>query len=166
MVPDFSPSLSLGVAAAALLVAAIHVLYDVLRVGLRGLPRHRAVARRRSAPAADGINPAADGDGGSSERADAPAAAAGASSPAPDANMVPAAPGGGSHNARPDDDKARRIIAYGLVALLALYVVAPLVLVAFKIIAVEQVKEFDVTLGQLVTLVMAAVTFYFAARKR
>ena len=64
----------------------------------------------------------------------------------------------------PLEDKARRRIAYLLIALLALMIVALLAGVVFGIIPVSEIEEFDVILGPLVALVSAATGFYYASK--
>ena len=61
--------------------------------------------------------------------------------------------------------KARRSIAYLLIALLALMIVALLAGVVFGVIPVSEIEEFDVILGPLVVLVSAATGLYFASKR-
>ena len=77
---------------------------------------------------------------------------------------VPAPRGGSSYDPRPLEDKARRRIAYLLIALLALLVTALPSMVVFGVITVDEVKEFGVILSPLVALVSAATGFYFATK--
>ena len=70
-----------------------------------------------------------------------------------------------TYDPRPLEDKARRRIAYLLIALLALMIVALLAGVVFGVIPVSEIEEFDVILGPLVVLVSAATGFYFASRR-
>ena len=78
---------------------------------------------------------------------------------------VPAPRGGKTYDPRPLEDKARRRIAYLLIALLALMIVALLAGVVFGVIPVSEIEEFDVILGPLVVLVSAATGFYFASKR-
>ena len=77
---------------------------------------------------------------------------------------VPAPRGGNTYDPRPLEDKARRSIAYLLIALLALLIVALLAGVVFGVIDVGDIKEFDVILGPLVVLVSAATGFYYGTK--
>ena len=78
---------------------------------------------------------------------------------------VPAPQREDSYHPRPLEDKARRRNAYLLIALLALQVTALLTMVVFDVIGVGEIKEFGVILGPLVTLVAAATSFFYAARR-
>ena len=78
---------------------------------------------------------------------------------------VPAPRDGRTYDPRPLEDKARRRIAYLLIALLALMIVALLAGVVFGVIPVNEIEEFDVILGPLVVLVSAATGFYFASKR-
>ena len=78
---------------------------------------------------------------------------------------VPPPRGGRTYDPRPQEDKARRRIAYLLIALLALMIVAMLAAVVFGVIPVSEIEEFDVILGPLVVLVSAATGFYFASKR-
>lgn len=77
---------------------------------------------------------------------------------------VPVPHGGAIYDPRPLEDKARRRIAYFLIALLALLIIALLAMVVFDIITVDEIKEFGVILGPLVALVSAATGFYYGTK--
>ena len=79
---------------------------------------------------------------------------------------VPAPRAGKAHHPRPREDRARRRIAYLLIALLALLVVALPAMVVFDVIPVGEIKEFGVILGPLVALVSAATGFYYAGSRQ
>ena len=68
---------------------------------------------------------------------------------------IPAPRGEMTYDPRPLEDKARRRIAYLLIALLALLIIALLGGVVFGIVPVDEMKEFGVILGPLVALVLA-----------
>ena len=162
---DSNPSdyVSFGVAAGALLVAGVHAVRDVLAARFRELRKHGTGSRRRSAPAADSGGPAAGGrpdeqEGGSGEAEANP-------SPEQDKRDAPASPRGGNHDPEALDDTTRRTIAYLLIALLAVFVATLQAMVIFEVIAVGDVKEFNVILGPVVTLVTAAVSFYYGRRR-
>ena len=78
---------------------------------------------------------------------------------------VPPPRSGKTYDPRPLEDKARRRIAYLLIALLALMIVALLAGVVVGVIPVSEMKEFGVILGPLVALVSAATGFYFASKR-
>ena len=68
------------------------------------------------------------------------------------------------YDPRPQEDKARRNIAYALIGLLFLVVFAIIGLVAMGGIVVSDIKEFSVIIGPLVALVSAATGFYYGNR--
>ncbi len=68
------------------------------------------------------------------------------------------------YDPRPQEDKARRNIAYALIGLLFLVVFAIIGLVAMGGIEVVDIKEFSVIIGPLVALVSAATGFYYGNR--
>lgn len=68
------------------------------------------------------------------------------------------------YDPRPQEDKARRNIAYALIGLLFLVVFAIIGLVAVGGIEVAEIKEFSVIIGPLVALVSAATGFYYGNR--
>lgn len=71
---------------------------------------------------------------------------------------------GGDYDPRPQEDGARRTIAYLLIGLLWLIVGGILILLAFSAITVADLKEFAVVLGPIVTLVSAATGFYYGTK--
>lgn len=71
---------------------------------------------------------------------------------------------GDDYDPRPQEDAARRNIAYLLIGLLWVLVSGILVLVAFKSITLQDIKEFAVILGPVVTLVSAATGFYYGTK--
>lgn len=77
---------------------------------------------------------------------------------------IPAPRGGDFYDPRPLEDRARRRIAYLLIALLSLLVMALLAMVVFDVITVAEIKEFGVILGPLVALVSAATGFYYGTK--
>ena len=142
--------LSVGAAAAALIVTRVLSL----RADARGVARSTGRARDvlgRGGTAAHRSGPAEGGP--TSERA------------SQEIHHVPAPRGGTAYDPRPLEDKARRRIAYLLIALLALMIVALLAAVVFGVIPVSEIEEFDVILGPLVVLVSAATGFYFASKR-
>ncbi|HBK56007.1 MAG TPA: hypothetical protein DDZ76_06960 [Xanthomonadales bacterium] len=68
------------------------------------------------------------------------------------------------YDPRPLEDAARRRIAYSLIALLSLIVLAMLVLLGAGVIKAADMKEFAVVLGPVVTLVSAATGFYYGTK--
>lgn len=71
---------------------------------------------------------------------------------------------GAPYDPKPYEDKARRIIAYALIALLFVLIFGILGLVACKVILLTDIKEFAVILGPVVTLVSAATGFYYGTK--
>ena len=78
---------------------------------------------------------------------------------------VPAPRGGTNYDPRPLEEKARRRIAYLLIALLALMIVALLAGVVFGVIPVGEIEEFGVILSPLVVLVSAGTAFYYGTKR-
>ena len=78
---------------------------------------------------------------------------------------VPAPRDRRTYDPRPLEDKARRRIAYLLIALLVLMIVALLAGVVFGVIPVSEIEEFDVILGPLVDPVSAATGLYYGTRR-
>ena len=75
-----------------------------------------------------------------------------------------AAPQTQPYDPRPTEDKARRRIAYALIALLGMLVFAILYFVWHGKVEVTDIKEFAVLVGPVVTLVSAATGFYYGTR--
>ncbi|MEO3684691.1 hypothetical protein ABHN84_20720 [Shewanella vesiculosa] len=71
---------------------------------------------------------------------------------------------GDAYDPRPQEDNARRTIAYLLIALLFIVVSAIFILCSFGTIKVSEIKEFAVILGPIVTLVSAATGFYYGTK--
>jgi len=71
---------------------------------------------------------------------------------------------GKDYDPRPQEDQARRHIAYALIGLLWVVVGGVLILLAFKVITVDETKEFGVIMGPIVTLVSAATGFYYGTK--
>jgi hypothetical protein len=70
------------------------------------------------------------------------------------------------YDPRPGDDGARRTIAYALIGLLSVIVVAILLLLAFSVIEADELKDFAVLLGPVITLVSAATGFYYGTKSK
>lgn len=70
------------------------------------------------------------------------------------------------YDPRPGEDGARRTIAYALVGLLAIIVFAVLLLLAFGVVEVTELKDFSVLLGPVITLVSAATGFYYGTKSK
>jgi len=71
---------------------------------------------------------------------------------------------GDPYDPRPQEDNARRRIAYSLIALLFVLVLGILGLVAFGCIQIDEVKELSIVLGPVVALVSAATGFYYGTK--
>jgi membrane protein involved in colicin uptake len=83
----------------------------------------------------------------------------------PTASPVLTPRAGAEYDPRIHEDKARRRIAYSLIALFTFAIVAIFLLVSYSAIKVEEMKEFAVILGPLVTLVSAATGFYYGTKQ-
>ena len=70
------------------------------------------------------------------------------------------------YDPRRGDDGARRTIAYALIGLLSVIVVAILLLLAFSVIKAGELKDFAVILGPVITLVSAATGFYYGTKSK
>lgn len=68
------------------------------------------------------------------------------------------------YDPRPQEDGARRMIAYLLIGLLGLVVSGMLILLGFGIIDVDHIKEFGVVLNPIIALVSAATGFYYGTK--
>ena len=132
---------SVVVATTALSVAVLHAARDSLI---------RAALRRQQRP-----------DGDSARRAGERVGDRGPAGGGPAGKPVD----GESYDPRPQEDRARRRIAYHLVAILALMMFSLLAMVAFGVIAVEDVEKFGVLVAPVVTLVTAATSSYYADRR-
>lgn len=73
---------------------------------------------------------------------------------------------GNDYDPRPHEDQARRHIAYLLIGLLWIVVAGLLILVAWGGIQVQDIKDFAVLLGPVVTLVSAATGFYYGTKSK
>ena len=134
-----------------------------MRTEIRHLPGHAGDLLWRAWPAAHRSDPAAGGPvSGRASAAEEPEADR---TPEQELHDVPASRGGKKYDSRPLEDKARRRIAYLLIALLAVQVNALTTMVVFDVITIDDVKEFGVITGPLVARVSAATGFYFATRR-
>ncbi|MGD2118458.1 MAG: hypothetical protein PVG66_08875 [Chromatiales bacterium] len=68
------------------------------------------------------------------------------------------------YDPRPQEDTARRTIAYLLIGLLWVVIAGIFILLAFKSISITEIEEFAVLLGPVVTLVSAATGFYYGTK--
>jgi hypothetical protein len=80
------------------------------------------------------------------------------------ANQVPTPQVGDKYDPRPQEDSARRTIAYLLIGLLWLIVSGILILLGFKSISVDNIKDFGVVLSPIIALVSAATGFYYGTK--
>ena len=71
---------------------------------------------------------------------------------------------GETYDPRPQEDTARRYIAYSLIAILFVLIGGILFLVGIGCIEVHEIKEFSVILGPIITLVSAATGFYYGTK--
>ena len=156
--------LSVVVATTALSVAVLHAVRDwVTRAGLRRRQQRVGVSSGSTGEPADGSGRAA---GGLADRRVRGSEDAGADhSPAAAKQDARAPEGGKSYDPRPQEDTARRRIAYHLIAILAVMQFSLLAMVAFGVIAVGDVEEFGVFVAPVVTLVTAATSSYYANRR-
>ena len=80
------------------------------------------------------------------------------------ADQVSALQVGDEYDPRPQEDGARRTIAYLLIGLLWLIVSGILILLSFGSIAVGEIKDFGVVLSPIIALVSAATGFYYGTK--
>lgn len=73
---------------------------------------------------------------------------------------------GEDYDPRPQEDQARRHIAFLLIGLLWLIVGCIFVLIAFGTVIATDIKEFTSVLGPIVTLVSAATGFYYGTKSK
>lgn len=73
---------------------------------------------------------------------------------------------GADYDSRPQEDRARRHIAYSLIGLLWLLIAAIFSLLATGMIHVADLKEFGTLTGPVVALVSAATGFYYGSRSK
>ena len=83
---------------------------------------------------------------------------------APKSDHISAPHIGEPYDPRPQEDSARRRIAYLLIWLLWLIVLGMLLMLYCGSIEVEDLKEFSIILGPIVTLVSAATGFYYGTK--
>lgn len=69
-----------------------------------------------------------------------------------------------AYDPRPQEDTARRNIAYLLIGLLSTIVAAMLLLVFLDKLEPSDLKEFSIILGPIVALVSAATGFYYGTK--
>ena len=137
--------------AGALVVAVLHAVRGpMIRAELRRLQRRDGDSLGRAGTSADGGDPA----GG--DATDTPEAGT---------RGVRTPEGGKGYDPRPQEDRARRRIAYHLIALLAVMIFSLLAMVAFGVIEVGDVDKFGIIVAPIVTLVTAASSSYFADRR-
>ena len=117
----------------------------MIRAELRRLQRRDGDSFRRARASVDGRAPA--GRAASDTPADRPRES------------------GKDYEPRPQEDLARRRIAYHLIALLTVMIFSLLAMVTFGVIEVGDVDKFGVIVAPIVTLVSAATSSYFAARR-
>ncbi len=79
-------------------------------------------------------------------------------------DQVPAPQVGDKYDSRPQEDEARRYIAYLLIGLLGLIVSGILISLWCGIIDVDHIKEFGVILNPIIALVSAATGFYYGTK--
>lgn len=79
-------------------------------------------------------------------------------------DQVPAPQVGDKYDSRPQEDEARRNIAYLLIGLLGFIVSGILISLWFRIIDVDHIKEFGVILNPIIALVSAATGFYYGTK--
>jgi len=82
----------------------------------------------------------------------------------PASDQAPAPQIGDKYDPRPQEDGARRTIAYLLIGLLWLIVSGILILLGFSTISVDNIKEFGIILSPIIALVSAATGFYYGTK--
>ena len=133
----------------------------LLRTELYGYYDRRAGGSlERAGGPADGSGPV--GDGRTDQPADRSTDAGADPSPEPGTQDAPAPDGGKGHDPREQEDRAQRTIAYHLIAILACVTFSLLAMMAFAVVAVDDIEKFGVIIAPIVTLVTAATSSYFA----
>ena len=161
---EFTQYLSVVVAGAALSVVVLHAVRgSMIRAELRRLQRRYEDLSGRAGPPAGGSG--LPGGGPTDTPADGAADAGADRSPETGEPDVGTPEGGNSPDPRRLEDMARRRIAYQLIAILAVVIFSLLAMVAFGVIAVDDVDKFGVIVAPLVTLVTAATSSYYAHRR-
>ena len=128
-----------GVVTVALCVAVLEaVRKPMIRAELRRLQRRAGGSLERAGGPADGSGPV--GDGRTDQPADRSTDAAADPSPEPRTRDAPAPDGGKGHDPREQEDRARRTIAYHLSAILACVTFSLLAMVAFAVVAVDDIE--------------------------
>ena len=153
-----------GVVTVALCVAVLEtVRKPMIRAELRRLQRRAGDSLEPADGPADGSGPA--GGGCTDQPADRSADAGTGRTLEAGPQGVPAPGVGKGYDPRPQEDRARRRIAYHLIALLAVMIFSLLAMVAFGVVEVGDVDKFGVIVAPIVTLVTAATSSYFANRR-
>ena len=156
--------LSVFVSTMALSVAVLHAVRDsMLRAELRRRRRRDEDSSGCAGDCTDGSGPPGGVPAGKPAGGSAAAAADGL--PEGEKRDARTPEGGTSYDPRPQEDAARRRIAYHLVMILAVMLFSLLAMVGFGVIAVEDVEKFGVIVAPVVTLVTAATSFYYANRR-
>ena len=147
--------LSVFVSTTALSVAVVHGMRDLMvRADLRRRRRPDEDSPGCAGECTDDSGPAGGGRAGKPVGGSADAGA----DRSPEVGKQDArAPGGGtSYDPRPQEDTARRRMAYHLIAMLAAMLFSLLGMVAVGVVAVDDVEKFGVLVAPVVTLVTAA----------
>lgn len=156
--------LSVFVSTMALSVAVLHAVRDLmLRAELRRGRRRDEDSSGCAGECTDGNGPPGGVPAGKPAGGSAAAAADGLAEMGKQAARTPE--GGESYDPRRQEDTARRLLAYHLVAILAVMLFSLLAMVAAGVIEVGDVDKFAVLVAPVVTLVTAATSYYFADRR-
>ncbi len=156
--------LSVFVSTTALSVAVLHAARDrMLRAYLNRRRQGDGDSSRRAGVRTAGSGPAGGVPAGRPAGGSAVAAAGGLPQAGTQDARTPE--GDASYDPRPQEDAARRRLAYHLVMILAVMLFSLLAMVGFGVVAVEDVEKFGVIVAPVVTLVTAATSFYYANRR-
>ena len=161
---ELTHHLSVVLAAAAFSVAVVHAARDMLRrADLRRRQQRDGDSSRRAGEWTEGSGPAGGGAAGMPAGGSTDAGAD--RSPEVGTQDARTPEGGESYDPRPQEDTARRRLAYHLVLILAVMLISLLTMVAAGVIEVGDIDKFAVLVSPVVTLVTAATSYYFADRR-
>ena len=161
---ELTHHLSVVLAATAFAVAVVHAARDLLRrADLRRRQQRVGNSSRRAGEWTYGSGPAG---GGAADKPVDGSEDAGADRLAEVGKQDARTPAGGrGYDPRPQEDTARRRIAYHLIVILAVMLFSLLAMVAAGVIGVDDLEKFGILIAPVATLVSAATSSYYANRR-